>query len=454
MRRLFRGAPAPATRVPSRPPIRSPRPRRPAFHLGLAAAACFLVAAVVTSGPEPGERHAGAVVVHELGFDATVLGWTSWYGAYGLGWLGWGWCIDHGAHAPDGDFGYVPTSIDGETTAELQAAMSWAATVNEPSDPVTAAATMLVLHDFRHAVYPFGVLDVDRLTEANLGGFGGREGEVLAKARSIKADALAHAHYRAPFSLRVEATPKRPGEHGTLTAVLADADGTPVPGMVVSVAATGAQLAGPASQPSDEAGATSFDFVAAPGPNDFVGWSVVPDPRPRVFGSSTVRAQRIIQQARLDVSGAASFVGELPPTTTTTPAVPPPSSTTTTTRRHTTTSASTSTTRVPTTSTTSTTSTTTTTRPPTSTTSTSTTSSTTTSSTTTSSTTTSTTVTPPSTTIASPPPPSTRPPVGRLPVTGSSSASLVLVAGGCVLSGAALRLVAADLRRRRAGAGP
>ena len=41
-----------------------------------------------------------ATVVHRVGFEATVLGWTSWYGSYDLGPLGAGWCIDHGLRAP------------------------------------------------------------------------------------------------------------------------------------------------------------------------------------------------------------------------------------------------------------------------------------------------------------------------------------------------------------------
>jgi hypothetical protein len=423
------------------------RSRRPGTHLGAAAAVCLLIGVAITGGPDAAEHPAGAVVMHELGFEATVNGWTSWYGAYGLGALGWGWCVDHGAHAPDGDFGYLPASLDGETTPEIQAAMSWAATTNEPSDPVTAAATMLVLHDLRRAVYPYGVIDVDRMTTANLAGFGGHETDVLTRARRIKADALAHTNLRAPFSLALSATAVAPGAPGTLSITLADASGTPVAGMPVTVVASGARLTAPPHGVTDASGAASFTFSAAAGANDFVAWSVVPDPRPRIFGSSTVRAQRIIQPARLDVSGATSFRADVPSTTST-------STSTTSTTSTSTTSSSTTSTSTTSTSTTSTTrpppTTTSTTRPPSTTTTTRRPATTTTTAPPTSgpSTTTSTTTVPTPTTSTStpgppPPPPSPR---GSLPVTGSSTWSLVLIAAGLVLAGAALRGAARGLR--------
>ena len=54
-------------------------------------------------------RAARAQVVHQQGYEATVLGWTSWYGSYALAGLGQTWCIDHGLRAPDADLGYAPT---------------------------------------------------------------------------------------------------------------------------------------------------------------------------------------------------------------------------------------------------------------------------------------------------------------------------------------------------------
>ena len=42
---------------------------------------------------------ADAQVVHGAGFEATVAGWTSWYGSYQLAGVGQTWCIDHGLQA-------------------------------------------------------------------------------------------------------------------------------------------------------------------------------------------------------------------------------------------------------------------------------------------------------------------------------------------------------------------
>src|SRR5829696_1974450 len=87
---------------------RARRPWRPAHHLGLVAAVLVLSAGVVSgAGGEPDPDVAAAAVTPVSGFSATVAGWTSWYGAYGLADLGWAWCIDHGSAAPDPDFVYA-----------------------------------------------------------------------------------------------------------------------------------------------------------------------------------------------------------------------------------------------------------------------------------------------------------------------------------------------------------
>src|SRR4051794_8448039 len=92
--------------------LRPCRRRRPWWPALLAAATSLVAAtALLTLQPEP----ATAVVTHELGYRATVLGFTSWYGSYGMGALGRGWCIDHGSHSPDPELRYVPASLVGVT---------------------------------------------------------------------------------------------------------------------------------------------------------------------------------------------------------------------------------------------------------------------------------------------------------------------------------------------------
>src|SRR4051794_13460327 len=83
-----------------------PRLPRPTHHLGFAAAVLALAVAGFTWGAgSGGPPLVLAQVVHETGYEATVLGWTSWYGSYGMGELGSGWCIDHGISAPDAAYG-------------------------------------------------------------------------------------------------------------------------------------------------------------------------------------------------------------------------------------------------------------------------------------------------------------------------------------------------------------
>jgi hypothetical protein len=98
-------------------------------------------------------RRAGAAVVHGSGFNATVLGWTSWYGSYELPAVGTGWCIDHGLHAPDTTYAYRPTEVD--RPLAVTTAMAWLlAAHGGAAHPADAAAVMLVLHDLMGATYP------------------------------------------------------------------------------------------------------------------------------------------------------------------------------------------------------------------------------------------------------------------------------------------------------------
>jgi len=257
-----------------------------------------------------------AEVVHGSGYNATVLGWTSWYGNYGLGAVGWGWCIDHGIAAPDAAYGYVATDIT-DAGPRTKAAMSWAASTNLYADRVSAAATMLVLHDLMGAQYPFGRLNIDGLTTAHFDGFGGAEGAVLERARTIKADALAHADVVGPLILRLEATPVRAGELGLFRAVLTDATGRPIPDVVIEVAASGAVLPGPYMRTGAD-GSDQAWFRGGEGHNGFTATASAIDPQVHVFAPTSARAQRIAQPGFVRVPGAVSFEA-VPPTTTTAP---------------------------------------------------------------------------------------------------------------------------------------
>ena len=111
----------------------------------------------------------------------------------------------------------------GGRPADARSAMAWVVgTWGTGTDRATHAAVMLVLHDLMGASYPFGRLDVDRLTTAGLAGFEGHEAEVLQRARTIKADGLAHAALRGRLHLTMEATPI--DAHGIATVRLAVRD--------------------------------------------------------------------------------------------------------------------------------------------------------------------------------------------------------------------------------------
>jgi hypothetical protein len=407
------------------------RPRRPSHHLGAITALVLVVAGVASWGIGAPPPVALADVVHGQGFEATVLGWTSWYGNYGLGDLGWGWCIDHGLLAPDADLAYVPTDVP-DASADTRAAVSWAMTQNDAPDPMTSAAVMLVTHDLMGAHYPFGTIDVDRLTPADLGGFGGHEGEIIAAARRIKADASAHAQVRAPFSFTLDAPPTAPGANGQLTATLVDGNGAPVSNVIVAFDATGATLAGTPTRTGED-GRASAAFVAGPGQNQFDAVTTIPDPTLRAFAPTRGVAQRLAQPHKLVARTAAAFT---PPPTTSPPTTSPPTTSPPTTSPPTTSpptsppTTSPPTTTAPPTSSPPTTSPPTTTAPPTS-----------------SPPTSSPPVAsaPPAPPTASPPtasPPTTSPPRtatgGSLPVTGTRVQSTALIAIGLVLLGGSL----------------
>ena len=402
------------------------------------AALLFALAALLGSASTP--PAALAEITPRVGFRATVLGWSSWYGSYDVGPAGTGWCIDHGLRAPDPAFRYRP-SVAPDLDDDQRAAMAWAVTAHvDAADPIESAAIMLVLHDLRRASYPFGRLDVDRLTATELAGFGGHEADVVARARAIKAEARAHQHLRGPFSLRVTLAPGADAT-GLATATITDAAGAPIVGAGLRIDASGAQLSPPASTASGPDGSLAQTYTMG---HPAVGatlraHAIIPDPTLAILASSTIRAQRVARSAWLTLEADAEVAG--PPTTTTNVTSTAPGPTTTISTATATTTTTTSTAPGPTT-----TISTTTTGPPTSSSTTTTTTTTTTdrpSTSTLASTSTSTSTTPglpaPATEVP-PAPPSTAGAnhSGRLPVTGGPITEWAIVGLALVVLGASV----------------
>lgn len=288
--------------VPPSPPAPVPLPP---WVRALAATGAALVLAGVVLVAAP--RRAAADVVHELGWTATVAGWSSWYGSYGMAGLGSAWCIDHGSAAPDADLGYVPADLSA-VPADTQAAMAWAiGRAGTAPDRVDAAALMLVLHDLMEATYPDGPLDVDTMTAADLSGFDGAEASVVARARAIKADAVAHAGVRGPLVMTASVDPVDPGAAGTLRVSVAGTGGAGVAGVVVHATATGATLTGAAEATTDARGTATFPFTAGPGENRFAATASAPDPVLHAYTSSTAPAQRVAVPAVVQLTATARF---------------------------------------------------------------------------------------------------------------------------------------------------
>jgi hypothetical protein len=327
--------------------VRSPVLAR--WRVAALAVAALVVgsAALVASG---GSRPTAAEVVHAQGFEATVLGWTSWYGSYDMGALGAGWCIDHGLRAPDPALAYVPTDAD-DLSASTKAAMAWAVTTHGPgADAVRSAALMLVLHDLRGAVYPYGRIDVDTLTTAQLAGFGDAATAVLAEARTIKADALAHAERRAPATIGLTLS-STGSTTGVATATLTDASGARQVGVTVQLGATGAVL--DASQAITGAdGSVHVGFRASSSRSTVAvsAQAVVADPAVAAYAPTAAVAQRVVVPRWVTLHATATWsppATTLPPTTTIPPTTTSTVRSTTTTIRPTTTTIPPSTTAVP-----------------------------------------------------------------------------------------------------------
>ncbi len=297
---------------------------------------------LLVTHPEP----AGAEVTHLHGFWATVDGFTSWYGSYGMGPLGTAWCIDHGSRSPDPVYGYVPADLS-SVPADTQAAVAWAVAAHgQGTDPVAHAGLMLAVHDLMGARYPSGRLDVDNLRVSRLAGFGGVGAQVLTAARAAKADGLDHAHLRGPLHLVVVIGAIDGSGIAPVTVTVADALGQGVAGVVVRVAGSSPGLSAATAVTAVTAmnGSATVSLQTGSVPVDVQASATVPHLPLDAWQPTSTRAQRVARP-RLDELTAPTELA--PPTTTTT--MPP---TTTTTTPETTTTAPTTTTTPETTTTT------------------------------------------------------------------------------------------------------
>lgn len=248
---------------------------------------------------------AEAQVVHGTGFEATVAGWTSWYGSYQLAGVGQTWCIDHGLHAPDAAFGYRPTAPPAISPTS-RTAMAWIlGQYGSAPSAVDAAAIVLVLHDLNGAVYPQGPLHVDRLAPGQFAGFGGAEAQVRSRAAQLLSDGLAHGGLRGPLALSLGA----PGEVGlgqvvTLTARIHDADGRGVAGVPVTIQAMGISPAGSTGVTGPD-GSYTVRVSATSEAIHLTADAVVPSMSLEVFGPAGAPAQRVARSARVPLHASA-----------------------------------------------------------------------------------------------------------------------------------------------------
>jgi hypothetical protein len=282
-----------------------PRPAlsRARRRVALAAAVLAAAAALQLLHPVP----ADAAVTRLHGFRATVDGWTSWYGSYGMGELGPGWCIDHGSRAPDPAYRYGPADLSA-VPDDVRAAVGWVVGRHgHGTDPVAHAAVMLAVHDLMGARYPSGRLDVDRLGADRTAGFGPHAGTVLTRARQLKADGLAHRHLRGPLVLRLGAGPRGSGGEVPVTVLVADRAGAPVPRVAVAVTGFGAAQ-------TVTTGADGTATVAIPPsgrPTAVAATATVPRLPVDAWASTSTPAQRI---ARPTLDRLAATL-EVPPAT-------------------------------------------------------------------------------------------------------------------------------------------
>ncbi len=285
---------------------------RPPLSWSLVVAAIVATAGLLRGGLFDPPAPAGAAVEHGAGFHGVVDGYRSWFGSYRLGGEGEVWCVDHGIRAPDVVLGYEPTGLD-DRAPDTRRAIAWAVGRHGPgADRVGAAALMLVLHDLMGARYPSGPLSVDQLAPDRLQGFDGLEGEVVARARSIKADAVARAALVGPFRLAVSATEVLAGRRGNLEASVVDAGGRPVSGVAIHPAVTGAALVGDVDQVTAADGRATWAFDAAPGANTFDLSASAPGAELRALRPTVGPAQRVARPATVALRVSTAFDGQVP----------------------------------------------------------------------------------------------------------------------------------------------
>jgi hypothetical protein len=321
--------PDPAVATPSLPLAAARSPLRRAARLVGVVAAVGL--AVLWATPVP----ARAAVRHGVGFEGTVLGWTSWYGSYDLAGIGTTYCIDHGSRAPDAALGYRPTTLPlapGDLTA-----MAWiAGRYGRSPDPIDTAGVMLALHDLRGAQYPYGRLHVERLRPDQIAGFGGKAANVLARARAIRADGEAHRSLVGPIALRVRwVTPAAASADDATTqvgaeappravATVVDAGGRPVSGVVVDFALSGATTAAGLVATTGLDGTASITVTRPAGAATVAVQAEVPDLQPALFAPTSAVAQRVILPKVRPLRAEATLAATPPPPTTTPPTTAPP----------------------------------------------------------------------------------------------------------------------------------
>lgn len=290
----------------------SPR-RRVARRAGALLALLGVVMIALPIGP------AQAVVRTAVGMRGTVLGRTAHYGTYFVPGVGNVLCLDASKIAPDSDYAYKPgATIGGTLGAQLAYAAS---TYGNTTDPVTAIAAKLVVHDLQGAVYPHGAMDVFRLQPNQLAGFGGREAAIVAKARAEMTDVL--KNYRvAPYRLTL-ASPTTLDENNRvpITATLLDGRGRTLAGFRVTLTGSNTTVA-TITVTTNSTGKASATFTAA-NPDNQVRISaraVLPSATPIVHVPTrpdvVSRAQRVIFGGTTAVT-AARTVAPAPDTTVT-----------------------------------------------------------------------------------------------------------------------------------------